>query len=195
MSCWSSPSGTPGSLTPASVGSSIGLEPIFCRERNGTTGGSSSSPNGRIRVAGSKKRLGEAFAETDQADARIAVFTGTTGQDRREEVKAAFNTDPAKEPLRILICTDAAREEINLQTYCSDLIHFDLPWNPSRLEQRNGRIDRKLQPAKQVHCRYFRYEQREADIVLDALVRKTEHHPEATRLSRSGHREADQGKA
>jgi len=49
-----------------------------------------------------------------------------------------------------------------------------LPWNPSRLEQRNGRIDRKLQPAKQIACRYFRYEQREADIVLEALVRKTE---------------------
>jgi SNF2 family DNA or RNA helicase len=121
-----------------------------------------------------QRRLLEALAETDQIDDRIAVFTGTTGQDRREEVKAAFNADPAKEPLRILICTDAAREGINLQTYCSDLIHFDLPWNPSRLEQRNGRIDRKLQPAKQVFCRYFRYEQREADIVLDALVRKTE---------------------
>ena len=121
-----------------------------------------------------QRRLREALAETDQVDDRIAVFTGTTGQDRREEVKAAFNADPAKEPLRILICTDAAREGINLQTYCADLIHFDLPWNPSRLEQRNGRIDRKLQPAKQVFCRYFRYEQREADIVLEALVRKTE---------------------
>lgn len=121
-----------------------------------------------------ERRLREALAETDQVDDRIAVFTGTTGQDRREEVKAAFNADPSKEPLRILICTDAAREGINLQTYCADLIHFDLPWNPSRLEQRNGRIDRKLQPAKQVFCRYFRYEQREADIVLEALVRKTE---------------------
>lgn len=121
-----------------------------------------------------ERRLKEALAETDRADERIAVFTGATGQDRREEVKAAFNADPAKEPLRILICTDAAREGINLQTYCSDLVHFDLPWNPSRLEQRNGRIDRKLQPAKQVFCRYFRYEQREADIVLEALVRKTD---------------------
>ena len=121
-----------------------------------------------------ERRLREALADTDRVDDRIAVFTGATGQDRREEVKAAFNADPAKEPLRILICTDAAREGINLQTYCSDLIHFDLPWNPSRLEQRNGRIDRKLQPAKQVFCRYFRYEQREADIVLEALVRKTE---------------------
>jgi ERCC4-related helicase len=121
-----------------------------------------------------ERRLNEALADTDRADERIGVFTGATGQDRREEVKAAFNADPAKEPLRILICTDAAREGINLQTYCSDLLHFDLPWNPSRLEQRNGRIDRKLQPAKQVFCRYFSYEQREADIVLEALVRKTE---------------------
>jgi SNF2 family DNA or RNA helicase len=121
-----------------------------------------------------ERRLNEAISETDQADQRVAVFTGATGQDRREEVKTAFNADTAKEPLRILICTDAAREGINLQTRCYDLIHLDLPWNPSRLEQRNGRIDRKLQPAKKVFCRYFRYEQREADIVLDALVRKTE---------------------
>lgn len=121
-----------------------------------------------------ERRLREAFAETDRIDERIDVFTGATGADRRESVKRAFNADPDKEPLRILICTDAAREGINLQTHCADLIHLDLPWNPSRLEQRNGRIDRKLQPAKQVFCRYFRYEQRDADIVLDALVRKTE---------------------
>src|ERR1700730_10740701 len=121
-----------------------------------------------------ERRIREALAHTDRADDRIGVFTGATGSDRREEVKRAFNTDPDAEPLRILICTDSAREGINLQSYCADLVHFDLPWNPSRLEQRNGRIDRKLQPAKQIACRYFRYEQREADIVLDALVRKTE---------------------
>lgn len=119
-------------------------------------------------------RLREALARTDRAEERIAIFTGVTGSDRREEVKRAFNTDPDVEPVRILICTDAAREGINLQSHCADLVHLDLPWNPSRLEQRNGRIDRKLQPAKQVFCRYFRYDQRETDIVLDALVRKTE---------------------
>jgi SNF2 family DNA or RNA helicase len=145
-----------------------------------------------------ERRLREALADTDRIDDRIGIFTGATGQDRREEVKAAFNANPKKEPLRILICTDAAREGINLQTYCSDLIHFDLPWNPSRLEQRNGRIDRKLQPAKQVFCRYFRYEQREADIVLDALVRKTDrqisggrHRPGRGQGNRQGDRGGD----
>ena len=120
-----------------------------------------------------ERRLREALDETDRADDRIGVFTGATPSDRREEVKRAFNADPDKEPIRILICTDAAREGINLQTRCSDLIHLDLPWNPSRLEQRNGRIDHKLQPAPVVTCRYFSYAQRETDIVLDALVKKT----------------------
>lgn len=112
----------------------------------------------------------------DPADAyeaeRIDSFTGITSTERREDIKRAFN-DPAA-PLRILLCTDAAREGINLQSHCHDLIHVDLPWNPSRLEQRNGRIDRKLQPSPTVTCRYFVYAQRPEDVVLDALVRKTE---------------------
>src|SRR5271163_2651203 len=113
-----------------------------------------------------ERRLREALAETDRSGEHIDIFTGATSSERREQVKRAFNSDPAKEPLRILICTDAAREGVNLQSYCADLIHFDLPWNPARLEQRNGRIDRKLQPAKLITCRYFRYAQREADVVL-----------------------------
>jgi hypothetical protein len=54
------------------------------------------------------------------------------------------------------------------------LFHFDVPWNPGRLEQRNGRIDRKLQPAKEVFCHYFVYKQRPEDRVLNVLVKKTE---------------------
>ena len=53
------------------------------------------------------------------------------------------------------------------------MFHFDVPWNPSRMEQRNGRIDRKLQPNPVVYCRYFFYTQRPEDKVLAALVRKT----------------------
>lgn len=110
-------------------------------------------------------------ADVHEAD-RIDSFTGMTSTERREGIKRAFN-DPTS-PLRILLCTDAAREGINLQSQCHDLIHVDLPWNPSRLEQRNGRIDRKLQPSPTVTCRYFVYAQRPEDVVLDALVRKTE---------------------
>ncbi|MFW5642240.1 MAG: helicase-related protein, partial [Roseicyclus sp.] len=121
-----------------------------------------------------EKRLKEAIAHTDDPEQRVEIFSGATSVERRERIKQAFNADPAEEPVRILLCTDAAREGINLQTRCYDLVHFDLPWNPARLEQRNGRIDRKLQPAKRVFCRYFRYAQRPEDIVLEALVRKTE---------------------
>jgi hypothetical protein len=92
----------------------------------------------------------------------------------REDIKQAFNADPAKHPLRILIATDAAREGLNLQAHCWNLFHFDVPWNPSRLEQRNGRIDRKLQPQPVVYCHYFVYRQRPEDRILRALVRKTE---------------------
>jgi superfamily II DNA/RNA helicase len=76
------------------------------------------------------------------------------------------------EPLRILVATDAAREGINLQAHCADLFHMDLPWNPGRLEQRNGRIDRALQPEPEVRCHYFVYPARREDRVLETLVRK-----------------------
>jgi ERCC4-related helicase len=120
-------------------------------------------------------KLRAAIAHTDQADTRIAFYTGDVqSRAKREELKRAFNAPPDQHPLRILIATDAAREGINLQRHCRDLVHFDLPWNPSRLEQRNGRIDRKLQPAPFVTCRYFVFTQRPEDRVLDALVRKSE---------------------
>ncbi|NBB24803.1 ATP-dependent helicase [Porphyrobacter sp. SLTP] len=119
-----------------------------------------------------ERQLRRIIMGTPDHDSRIATFTGITSSERREAIKRAFND--ADSFLRILICTDAAREGINLQQQCHDLVHFDLPWNPSRLEQRNGRIDRKLQPAPQVFCRYFVYEQRPEDIVLEALVRKTD---------------------
>lgn len=121
-----------------------------------------------------ERHLRDAIKDTDRAEERIACFTGATGMEARRRIQRAFNAPPEENPIRILLCTDAAREGLNLQRHCRQLLHFDLPWNPARIEQRNGRIDRKLQPAPEVLCRYFFFPQRPEDRVLQALLRKTE---------------------
>ncbi len=120
-----------------------------------------------------QQQLQAAIAGSFLEHERIDVFHGGIGEERREAIKNAFNADPERHPLRILIATDAAREGVNLQNNCADLYHFDIPWNPSRMEQRNGRIDRKLQRSKEVRCYYFVLPQRVEDRVLDVLVSKT----------------------
>ncbi|MBI4703442.1 MAG: helicase [Deltaproteobacteria bacterium] len=120
------------------------------------------------------QQLRAALAAEDPEGLRLATFHGGMDEEAREEIKAAFNSDPARHPLRILIATDAAREGVNLQNHCADLFHFDVPWNPCRMEQRNGRIDRKLQREDEVRCHYFVFSQRPEDRVLQVLVEKTQ---------------------
>jgi superfamily II DNA/RNA helicase len=116
-------------------------------------------------------QLKAAIGGSDLDDDRLMTLHGGMDEEAREQVKQAFN-DPSH-PVRILVATDAAREGVNLQGCCADLFHFDLPWNPGRMEQRNGRIDRTLQPEPRVRCHYFFYTQRPEDEVLKALVQKT----------------------
>ena len=129
-------------------------------------------------VIGTKRYLREmleqAIAGTHLAEERIETIDGQTVGAKRKEIQRRFNAEPASDPLRILLATDAARDGLNFQAHCTDLFHFDLPWNPGRIEQRNGRIDRKLQPAPKVRCHYFVLPQREEDRVLEVLVKKTE---------------------
>ena len=120
-----------------------------------------------------EQMLRASIADTDCALDRINIFRGSTPSDERNQIKKAFNADPDNHPVRILIATDAAREGLNLQAHCNRLFHFDVPWNPSRMEQRNGRIDRKLQQAAEVFCYYFVYQQRPEDRILETVVRKT----------------------
>jgi hypothetical protein len=110
--------------------------------------------------------------DPDERDARIMQFHGGMSDDQRALVQRAFNGPPDEYPVRILVATDAAREGLNLQGYCADLFHFDIPWNPARMEQRNGRIDRALQREAVVRCHYFTYRHRPEDRVLDTLVKK-----------------------
>lgn len=83
---------------------------------------------------------------------QVRSLYGGASQVDRSEIKREFN-DPAS-PLRILVATDAASEGLNLQTSCRYVIHQEIPWNPMRLEQRNGRVDRHGQ-SRDVHVFHF----------------------------------------
>ncbi|GLV59776.1 helicase SNF2 family protein [Dictyobacter sp. S3.2.2.5] len=105
----------------------------------------------------------EGFAEAGpDGERRLQLLYGGMDTKAREEVKAAFQADPDDSSVRILLATDAASEGIDLQNHCSKLIHYEIPWNPNRLEQRNGRVDRHGQRAPEVNIYHFvssRYEQ------------------------------------
>ncbi|WP_435367608.1 DISARM system SNF2-like helicase DrmD [Glycomyces tritici] len=73
---------------------------------------------------------------------RLAVIQGSTSHEDREQIRARFSAPPEKDPVRVLLATDSAGEGIDLQAHCHRLVNYDIPFNPSRLEQRIGRIDR-----------------------------------------------------
>ena len=73
----------------------------------------------------------------------------------------------------VLVSTDCLSEGINLQDYCSAVVHYDLPWNPTRLEQREGRVDRFGQPAPEVRVVTYWGEDNHIDeTVLKVLLHK-----------------------
>ncbi|MGG6269129.1 DISARM system SNF2-like helicase DrmD [Leptolyngbya sp. AN03gr2] len=86
---------------------------------------------------------------------RLMMLYGGMNSDDREAVKAAFQAHPDVSPVRILLATDAASEGLDLQNFCSRLIHYEIPWNPNRMEQRNGRIDRHGQRSSEVKIYHF----------------------------------------
>jgi hypothetical protein len=91
--------------------------------------------------------------------------------ERREEIKRRFN-DPS-DPVRLLLATDTASEGLNLQATAHRVFHFDIPWNPSRLEQRNGRLDRHGQ-ARNVVVYHFTCEQNLDLAFLATIVEKVQ---------------------
>lgn len=98
-----------------------------------------------------EKRSKGASAEAPHADA-LRVLYGGMDFGERDAIKRAFN-DP-EDPVRVLIATDAAAEGLNLQETARLLLHYEIPWNPARLEQRNGRLDRHGQ-ARDVSVYHF----------------------------------------
>lgn len=74
---------------------------------------------------------------------------------------------------RVLVATDCLSEGINLQEHFSAVIHYDLSWNPTRHEQREGRVDRYGQPAPKVRTvTYYGLDNQIDGVVLEVLIKK-----------------------
>lgn len=94
---------------------------------------------------------------------------GASQRSLRDLIKKEFNTKDSK--LRILLATDVASEGLNFQYYCRYVFHQDIPWNPMRLEQRNGRIDRHNQSRDVKIFHYFTDQQADMEF-LSRVVKK-----------------------
>lgn len=90
---------------------------------------------------------------------KLGCFSGRGGElwdgtawrlTTKEDVKTRF----AAEKIEILLCSEAAAEGLNLQT-CGVLINYDMPWNPMKVEQRIGRIDRIGQKFEEIWIRHY----------------------------------------
>ncbi len=115
--------------------------------------------------------------ETDSS-MRIGTYSGKGGEYvdphtkdifrvQREEIKHRF----MRGEIDVLICTDAAAEGLNLQT-ADLLINYDLPWNPMKVEQRIGRIDRIGQKHDRICVLNLCYADSAEQIVYDRLLRR-----------------------
>jgi superfamily II DNA or RNA helicase len=101
-------------------------------------------------------------------DVKVVRIEGSLSEQQRREVFVEF----AQAKKAVLVATDAISEGINLQHACCQMIHWELPWNPNRLEQRVGRIDRFGQPEPKVVVRLMVMEDSLDGLVLETLVKK-----------------------
>lgn len=110
-----------------------------------------------------------ALREALPKDVAVAAVTGTLPPAEREQ-RVLELADNAR---RVLVCTDCLSEGINLQDHFDAVMHYDLSWNPTRHEQREGRVDRFGQPKEKVRVlTYYGIDNQIDGIVLDVLLRK-----------------------
>ncbi len=99
----------------------------------------------------------------------VAAVTGLLPPAEREQRVAHLG----EQPQRVLVATDCLSEGINLQEHFTAVIHYDLSWNPTRHEQREGRVDRYGQAAPTVRTvTYYGVDNQIDGLVLDVLLRK-----------------------
>lgn len=102
-------------------------------------------------------------------DVAVESVTGRLAPDEREQRVLALGESPR----RVLVCTDCLSEGINLQHIFNAVVHYDLAWNPTRHEQRDGRVDRFNQPSPEVRVlTYYGKDNKIDGLVLDILINK-----------------------
>lgn len=112
----------------------------------------------------------------------IESVTGVlTPDERRDRVADMATDDDDKRVQRLLVATDCLSEGINLQQLFDAVVHYDLSWNPTRHQQREGRVDRFGQPAEVVRSiMMFSPDSAIDGAVLDVILRKAEEIRKAT---------------
>ncbi|MEI8196740.1 MAG: C-terminal helicase domain-containing protein, partial [Phycisphaerae bacterium] len=101
----------------------------------------------------------------------LRLLYGGMDANEFEAIKGEFE-DPAA-AVRLLLATDAASEGINMQASCRWIVHYDIPWSPSKLQQRNGRVSRYGQE-RDVSIHYFHCDEEEDQQFLFYVAQKVE---------------------
>lgn len=108
-----------------------------------------------------------------------AITSELADEQRRERIEIMSRSDR-----RVLVATDCLSEGINLQEQFTAILHYDLPWNPNRIEQREGRVDRFGQAAPTVKTYILYGENNEMDLfILEVLIRKVREIQRSTGVS------------
>lgn len=127
------------------------------------------SPIVFCRFIDTAEYLGDQLRQRLGKKTQIEVITGSLPPTERERRVHAMGEHSS----RVLVCTDCLSEGINLQDNFTAVMHYDLSWNPTRHEQREGRVDRFGQKSKVVRAlTYYGIDNQIDGIVLDVLLRK-----------------------
>lgn len=114
--------------------------------------------------------VAEHLAEELGRSAHVDAITGKLHPDARQ---ARIDELTAKRGRHVLVATDCLSEGVNLQTHFGAVVHYDLSWNPTRHEQREGRVDRFGQSRENVRALTLYDTDTGIDgLVLDVLIRK-----------------------
>src|SRR4029079_11227538 len=116
-----------------------------------------------------RTELGRAASKRQFGDVEVEAVTGRLpSEERKARVEALADHDRG-----IRVAADCLSEGINLQRGFDAVVHYDLAWNPTRHEQREGRVDRYGQKSPKVRVvTYYGLDNQIDGIVLEILIRK-----------------------